>query len=73
MIDIIIISNPMTCVILALIIGLFLGYALSRKQQDKPVIEGIMMTPGSDSIEDDPYYEALQPPTKKGERVGGVE
>jgi len=65
MIDIIIISNPMTCIILALIIGLFLGYALSRKQQDKPVIEGIMMTPGSDSIEDDPYYEACSRPRRR--------
>ncbi len=75
MMDALIISNPVTTIILSLLIGLFVGYALSRKQQDKPVIEmpAIDHIVTSDTMDGDPYFEAQQEPDPKGKRIGTVE
>ena len=72
--DALIISNPVTTIILSLLVGLFIGYALSRKQQDKPIIE---MPPVDHVLTSDteltPWDEALREPDPKGKRIGTVE
>jgi hypothetical protein len=47
--------------VIYLVVGIFIGYALSRKQADKPItdMQFTKDTPVAESIIDDPYTKAM--------------